>query len=82
MRRGRWALSCLLPDKTTAVMTHVPGLRGALNVCGLRFNLTKFGVLSPGNFGVGVSITFDAGSVQLALITDLQLRRGASSISG
>ena len=73
MRRGQQALSSLFLDKTTAVMTNVPGPRSALKVCGSTLKQTIFWVPSSGDIGVGVSITSYAGGVQFALVTDQQL---------
>ncbi len=73
IRRGQQALSSLFLDKTTAVMTNVPGPRTALKVCGATLKQTIFWVPSSGDIGLGVSITSYAGGVQFALVTDQQL---------
>ena len=72
-RRGQQALSGLFLDKTTAVMTNVPGPREALKVCGATLKQTIFWVPSSGDVGLGVSIISYGGGVQLALVTDQQL---------
>jgi hypothetical protein len=68
----RW-VSRLFLDKTTAVMTNVPGPREALHLCGARLRQSVFWVPSSGDVGMGVSIISYAGGVQFGLITDQRL---------
>jgi WS/DGAT/MGAT family acyltransferase len=73
IRRGQEALSNLFLDKTTAVMTNVPGPREALKVCGSSLQQSIFWVPSSGDVGMGVSIISYAGGVQFGLVTDEKL---------
>ncbi len=73
---NRWAqhaLSNLFLDKTTAVMTNVPGPTEAIRLCGATVRQSIFWVPSSGDVGVGLSISSYAGGVQFALITDAKL---------
>jgi len=70
---GQRALSNLFLDKTTAVMTNVPGPSEAIRLCGATVRQSIFWVPSSGNVGVGVSIISYAGGVQFGLITDAKL---------
>jgi diacylglycerol O-acyltransferase / wax synthase len=70
---GQQALSNLFLDKTTAVMTNVPGPGTAIQLCGATVRQSIFWVPSSGNVGVGVSIISYAGAVQFGLITDAKL---------
>ena len=70
IHRGQVALSKLFLDKTTAVMTNVPGPRQALSVCGSTLEQSIFWVPSSGDVGMGVSIISYAGGVQFGLVTD------------
>ena len=72
-QRGQQALSSLFLDKTTAVMTNVPGPREALKVCGATLKQTIYRMPSSGDVGLGVSILSYGGGVQFALVTDQQL---------
>jgi len=73
VQRGQQALAGLFLDKTTAVMTNVPGPREALQLCGATVRQSVFWVPSSGDVGVGVSIISYAGGVQFGLITDEKL---------
>ena len=64
------ALSALFLDKTTAVMTNVPGPRQPIRFCGAEVVQSIFWVPASGDVGVGVSIISYAGGVQFGLITD------------
>ena len=66
------ALANVFLDKTTAVMTNVPGPAKALKFCGSSLRQSIFWVPSSGNVGMGVSIVSYAGGVQFGLITDSQ----------
>jgi diacylglycerol O-acyltransferase / wax synthase len=66
------ALSDLFLNKTTAVMTNVPGPAKALEFCGSTLRQSIFWVPSSGDVGVGVSIVSYAGGVQFGLIADSQ----------
>ncbi|HET7526510.1 MAG TPA: wax ester/triacylglycerol synthase family O-acyltransferase [Burkholderiaceae bacterium] len=70
---GQRALSNLFLDKTTAVMTNVPGPSDPIRLCGATVRQSIFWVPSSGNVGVGVSIISYAGGVQFGLITDAKL---------
>ena len=63
----------LFSNKTTAVMTNVPGPRDPLKFCGSTLRQTLFWVPASGNVGMGVSILSYAGGVQFGLITDAAL---------
>ena len=63
----------LFSNKTTAVMTNVPGPRELLKLCGSTLRQTMFWVPASGDVGVGVSILSYGGGVQFALITDTAL---------
>jgi diacylglycerol O-acyltransferase len=64
------ALADVFLDKTTAVMTNVPGPAQALEFCGSTLRQSIFWVPSSGDVGVGVSIMSYAGGVQFGLKTD------------
>jgi diacylglycerol O-acyltransferase / wax synthase len=64
------ALSNLFLDKTTAVMTNVPGPSRAMHFCGAEVVQSIFWVPASGDVGMGVSIISYAGGVQFGLITD------------
>jgi hypothetical protein len=64
------ALSNLFLQKTTAVMTNVPGPTEPIVLCGATVRQSIFWVPSSGDVGVGVSIVSYAGGVQFGLITD------------
>jgi diacylglycerol O-acyltransferase len=70
---GQRALSNMFLDKTTAVMTNVPGPSEAIRLCGATVRQSIFWVPSSGNVGIGVSIISYAGGVQFGLITDAEL---------
>jgi len=59
-------------QKTTAVMTNVPGPTQPIVFCGSTVRQSIFWVPSSGDVGVGVSIVSYAGGVQFGLITDSQ----------
>ena len=63
----------LFSNKTTAVMTNVPGPRQPLKLCGASLRQTLVWVPSSGDVGVGLSILSYAGGVQFGLITDAAL---------
>jgi hypothetical protein len=67
------AVSSLFLDKTTAVMTNVPGPPVPLRLCGSTVRQNIAWVPSSGDVGVGVSIISYAGGVQFGLITDARL---------
>jgi diacylglycerol O-acyltransferase len=67
---GQKALSNLFLDKTTAVMTNVPGPAQPIRFCGATVRQSIFWVPSSGDVGVGVSIISYAGGVQFGLVTD------------
>jgi len=73
VQRGQQALSGLFLDKTTAVMTNVPGPRESVRLCGSEVVQSIFWVPSSGDVGVGVSIISYAGGVQFGLVTDEKL---------
>jgi len=64
------ALSNLFLDKTTAVMTNVPGPQQPIHFCGAEVTQSIFWVPASGDVGMGVSIISYAGGVQFGLITD------------
>jgi diacylglycerol O-acyltransferase len=64
------ALSNVFLQKTTAVMTNVPGPAEPVRICGSTLRQSIFWVPSSGNVGVGVSIVSYVGGVQFGLITD------------
>jgi len=66
------ALSNVFLQKTTAVMTNVPGPAKPVKICGSTMRQSIFWVPSSGNVGVGVSIVSYVGGVQFGLITDSQ----------
>jgi WS/DGAT/MGAT family acyltransferase len=63
----------LFANKTTAVMTNVPGPDKPLTFCGSTIRQTMFWVPASGHIGMGVSILSYAGGVQFGLITDRRL---------
>ena len=67
------AVSSLFLDKTTAVMTNVPGPPVPLRLCGATVRQNIAWVPSSGDIGVGVSIISYAGGVQFGLVTDARL---------
>jgi len=81
VQRAQAALSSLFLDKTTAVMTNVPGPGQALRLCGATVRQSIFWVPASGDVGVGVSIISYAGGVQFGLITDEQLCPEPGAIS-
>ena len=62
-----------LANKSTAVMTNVPGPQQALYMAGGHITRMMFWVPQSGDIGVGVSILSYAGGVQFGLITDKKL---------
>jgi WS/DGAT/MGAT family acyltransferase len=64
------ALSNIFLEKTTAVMTNVPGPVKPLEFCGSRLRQSIFWVPSSGDVGLGVSVVSYAGGVQFGLISD------------
>jgi diacylglycerol O-acyltransferase / wax synthase len=64
------ALSDVFLQKTTAVITNVPGPSAPLEFCGSRLRQAIFWVPSSGDVGIGVSIVSYAGGVQFGLIAD------------
>jgi len=81
VQRGQAALSSLFLDKTTAVMTNVPGPQQALKLCDATVRQSIFWVPASGDVGVGVSIISYAGGVQFGLITDERLCPEPGAIS-
>ncbi|WP_374568560.1 wax ester/triacylglycerol synthase family O-acyltransferase [Ideonella sp.] len=69
---GQDLLSNHFLDKTTAVMTNVPGPQRPLRLCGSTLRQATFWAPLSGHIGLGVSIMSYAGGVQLGLITDRQ----------
>jgi WS/DGAT/MGAT family acyltransferase len=67
---GQKALSSLFLDKTTAVMTNVPGPPLPLRLGGSAVRQSIFWVPASGDVGMGVSIISYAGGVEFGLITD------------
>ncbi len=67
------AIMGLFGNKTTAVMTNVPGPRQKLKFLGSTLEQTLFWVPQSGNIGVGVSILSYGGGVQFGVITDAGL---------
>jgi len=63
----------LLLNRSTAVMTNVPGPIEPLTVAGSTLKQSLFWVPQTGNIGMGVSIYSYAGTVQFGLITDAAL---------
>jgi diacylglycerol O-acyltransferase / wax synthase len=70
---GQQALSNLFLDKTTAVMTNVPGPPVPIRLCGSTVLQNIAWVPSSGDVGIGVSIISYAGGVQFGLVTDHKL---------
>jgi len=70
---GQRVISNLFLDKTTAVMTNVPGPPQPLRIGGAAVRQSIFWVPSSGDVGMGVSIISYAGGVQFGLITDKKL---------
>ncbi|HYD76760.1 wax ester/triacylglycerol synthase family O-acyltransferase [Ramlibacter sp.] len=67
------AILGLFSDKTTAVMTNVPGPRDTLRLLGATLEQCMFWVPQSGNIGLGVSILSYGGHVQFGVITDAAL---------
>ena len=67
------AIMGLFGNKTTAVMTNVPGPRDRLKFLGSTLEQTMFWVPQSGNIGLGVSILSYGGGVQCGVITDAGL---------
>ena len=67
------AIMGLFGNKTTAVMTNVPGPRDKLKFLGSTLEQTMFWVPQSGNIGLGVSILSYGGGVQFGVITDAGL---------
>lgn len=67
------AIMGLFGNKTTAVMTNVPGPREKLKFLGSTLEQTLFWVPQSGNIGLGVSILSYGGGVQFGVITDAGL---------
>lgn len=63
----------MLANKTTAVMTNVPGPQQARYFAGAKLKQTMFWVPQSGDIGMGVSILSYDGQVQFGLITDAGL---------
>ncbi len=70
---GQQALSNLFLNKTTAVMTNVPGPTEPIRVYGATVRQNIAWVPSSGDVGIGVSIISYAGGVQFGLVTDHKL---------
>lgn len=64
------AMLNLFGQKTTAVMTNVPGPREKISICGSSVEQILFWVPQSGDVGLGVSILSYAGGVQFGVITD------------
>jgi diacylglycerol O-acyltransferase / wax synthase len=67
------AMLKLFGDKTTAVMTNVPGPREKMKFLGSTLEQSMFWVPQSGDIGLGVSILSYGGGVQFGVITDTQL---------
>lgn len=67
------AIMGLFGNKTTAVMTNVPGPREKLKFLGSTLEQTMFWVPQSGTIGLGVSILSYGGNVQFGVITDAAL---------
>jgi WS/DGAT/MGAT family acyltransferase len=67
------AIMGLFGNKTTAVMTNVPGPRDKLKFLGSTLEQSMFWVPQSGNIGLGVSILSYGGGVQFGVITDTGL---------
>ncbi|MFE8070708.1 wax ester/triacylglycerol synthase family O-acyltransferase [Marinobacteraceae bacterium S3BR75-40.1] len=63
----------LLSNKTSAVLTNVPGPRSTLYMCGARLTQPMFWVPQTGGVGVGMSIFSYDNTVQFGLISDKRL---------
>lgn len=63
----------VLGQKTTAVLTNVPGPREPRYLAGRRIHTVMFWVPQSGNVGIGVSIFSYAGEVRLGLAADARL---------
>ena len=63
----------IFSNKTTAVMTNVPGPLEKLKFCGATLEQTMFWVPQSGDVGLGVSILSYGGGVQFGVITDSTL---------
>ncbi|WP_332814263.1 wax ester/triacylglycerol synthase family O-acyltransferase [Ramlibacter sp.] len=63
----------LFSDKTTAVITNVPGPREKLRFLGATLEQCMFWVPQSGNIGLGVSILSYGGNVQFGVIADAAL---------
>lgn len=60
-------------NKTTAVVTNVPGPSEPLVLCGARVTQCMFWVPQSGNVGLGVSILSYGGGVQFGVMSDTRL---------
>ncbi|WP_338050535.1 wax ester/triacylglycerol synthase family O-acyltransferase [Ramlibacter humi] len=67
------AIMAMFGNKTTAVMTNVPGPREKLKLLGATLEQSMFWVPQSGNIGLGVSILSYGGGVQFGVITDTAL---------
>ncbi len=67
------AMLNLFSNKTTAVMTNVPGPREKLQFCGATLEQSLFWVPQSGAVGLGVSILSYGGGVQFGVISDALL---------
>ncbi len=67
------AMLSLFSNKTTAVMTNVPGPRHKLKFCGATLEQSLFWVPQSGSVGLGVSILSYGGGVQFGVISDALL---------
>ncbi|MCZ7680601.1 MAG: WSD1 family O-acyltransferase [Sandaracinaceae bacterium] len=75
-RSPRWVEEIVvrvLGQKTTAVLTNVPGPREPRYLAGRRIRTVMFWVPQSGNVGIGVSIFSYAGEVRLGLSADARL---------
>jgi WS/DGAT/MGAT family acyltransferase len=70
LKSGQDLMIRLANDKTTAVMTNVPGPTAPLSLCGSTVQRYIVWVPSTGELGVGASIVSYAGALQFGLITD------------
>jgi WS/DGAT/MGAT family acyltransferase len=74
------AILRLFADKTTAVMTNVPGPREKLKMLGSTLQDIMFWVPQSGDIGLGVSILSYGGGVQFGLMADEALCRDPQAI--
>ncbi len=67
------AMLSLFSQKTTAVMTNVPGPREKIKLCGCTVEENLVWVPQSGSVGLGISILSYAGGVQFGVVADATL---------